>query len=68
MGLDSGDGEHYYTLPDHQKLSAADVELTTNVGVLGRWVFRVDGDTVVPGGKHPGGSSVELIRKRSCQV
>ncbi|KAI0242219.1 Sushi, nidogen and EGF-like domain-containing protein 1 [Lamellibrachia satsuma] len=55
MGLDSGDGEHYYTLPDHQKLSAADVELTTNVGVLGRWVFRVDGDTVVPGGKHPGG-------------
>ncbi|KAI0216033.1 hypothetical protein LSAT2_031897 [Lamellibrachia satsuma] len=38
-----------YHLPDSRKPSAVDVELTTNVGVLGRWIFRVDGNTVVPG-------------------
>ncbi|KAI0242220.1 hypothetical protein LSAT2_014371, partial [Lamellibrachia satsuma] len=49
MGFDSGDGVHHYVLPGSYKASAKDVELTTNVGVLGRWLFRVDGDTVVAG-------------------
>lgn len=63
MGFDSGDGVHHYVLPGSYKASAKDVELTTNVGVLGRWLFRVDGDTVVAGRIAAGGLFRDIIRK-----
>ena len=59
IGLDSGDGEHYYVLPDHGKPSADRIELTTNVGKLGRWFFRVDGIDVIHGAVHGGGFNVD---------
>lgn len=52
-----------YHLPDSRKPSAVDVELTTNVGVLGRWIFRVDGNTVVPGRIFNQGLSDDLVHK-----
>ncbi|KAI0236701.1 Sushi, nidogen and EGF-like domain-containing protein 1 [Lamellibrachia satsuma] len=39
----------HYDLPDDEKASVSDIELTTNVGKLGRWMFRVDGIPLVPG-------------------
>jgi len=55
MGFDKGDRKNYYVLDYSYTELAAGVDLTTNVGVLGRWLFRVDGDTIVPGGIFPDG-------------
>ena len=57
MGFDKGDMKNYYVLDDSFSELAGDVESTTNVGVLGRWLFRVDGDTMLPGGIFPDGLS-----------
>ena len=57
MGFDKGDRKNYYVLDSSYTELAGGVALTTNVGVLGRWLFRVDGDTIVPGGIFPNGLS-----------
>ena len=53
----------HYNLPDDEKASVSDIELTTNVGKLGRWMFRVDGIPLVHGSIFNQGLSENFIRK-----
>ena len=53
----------HYDLPDDERASVSDIELTTNVGKLGRWMFRVDGIPLVPGSIFNQGLSDNFIRK-----
>jgi len=45
-GFNSGDGVTYYTLPGSMTSSVLGLERSSNVGLNGRWMFRVDGPNV----------------------
>uniref|UniRef100_A0A2K5E2F1 Sushi, nidogen and EGF-like domain-containing protein 1 n=1 Tax=Aotus nancymaae TaxID=37293 RepID=A0A2K5E2F1_AOTNA len=49
-GFNAGDGQRYFSIPGSRTADMADVETTTNVGVPGRWVFRIDDAQVRVGG------------------
>lgn len=52
-GFNAGDGQRYFSIPGSRTANMADVEATTNVGVPGRWAFRIDGAQVHVGGCSP---------------
>ncbi|KAG8508280.1 Sushi, nidogen and EGF-like domain-containing protein 1 [Galemys pyrenaicus] len=41
-GFNAGDGLRYFSIPGSRTADMAEVETTTNVGVPGRWAFRID--------------------------
>lgn len=41
-GFNAGDGQRYFSIPGSRTADMAEVETTTNVGVPGRWAFRID--------------------------
>lgn len=41
-GFNAGDGRRYFSIPGSRTADVAEVETTTNVGVPGRWAFRID--------------------------
>eukprot|EP00062_Callorhinchus_milii_P000365 gi/632935107/ref/XP_007887824.1/ PREDICTED: sushi, nidogen and EGF-like domain-containing protein 1 [Callorhinchus milii] len=41
-GFNAGDGKRYFNIPGSRTDDIVDVEMTTNVGVAGHWVFRID--------------------------
>ena len=41
-GINTGDGVNHVTIPGSQSLSMLDIEETSNVGIPGVWIFRVD--------------------------
>ncbi|XP_058521199.1 sushi, nidogen and EGF-like domain-containing protein 1 [Ochotona princeps] len=49
-GFNAGDGRRYFNIPGSRTADMAEVETTTNVGVPGRWAFRIDGAQVRVGG------------------
>lgn len=49
-GFNAGDGQRYFNIPGSRTADMAEVETTTNVGVPGRWAFRIDGAQVRVGG------------------
>ncbi|XP_037588135.1 sushi, nidogen and EGF-like domain-containing protein 1 isoform X10 [Cebus imitator] len=49
-GFNAGDGQRYFSIPGSRTADMADVETTTNVGVPGRWAFRIDDAQVRVGG------------------
>ncbi|XP_049629341.1 sushi, nidogen and EGF-like domain-containing protein 1 [Suncus etruscus] len=61
-GFNAGDGQRYFSIPGSRTANMADVEATTNVGVPGRWAFRIDGAQVHVGGCSPA-MSVCLAQK-----
>ncbi|XP_067897947.1 sushi, nidogen and EGF-like domain-containing protein 1 isoform X5 [Heterodontus francisci] len=40
-GFNAGDGKRYFNIPGSRTDDIVDVEMTTNVGIPGRWVFRI---------------------------
>uniref|UniRef100_G1MWY9 Uncharacterized protein n=1 Tax=Meleagris gallopavo TaxID=9103 RepID=G1MWY9_MELGA len=48
--FNAGDGKRYFNIPGSRTDDIADVEMTTNVGIPGRWVFRIDDAQVQVGG------------------
>ncbi|XP_012889103.1 PREDICTED: sushi, nidogen and EGF-like domain-containing protein 1 [Dipodomys ordii] len=50
FGFNAGDGQRYFNIPGSRTADMADVESTTNVGVPGRWAFRIDDAQVRVGG------------------
>ncbi|XP_033100056.1 protein mesh-like isoform X2 [Anneissia japonica] len=50
VGFNAGDGRNFYSVPGSRSESIVDIETTTNVGVIGRWVFRIDEENVVEDG------------------
>ena len=54
-GFNAGDGERYFSIPGSRTADIVDVEHTTNVGLQGRWVFRVDDNSITSGGCNTAG-------------
>ncbi|XP_069630740.1 sushi, nidogen and EGF-like domain-containing protein 1 [Haliaeetus albicilla] len=48
-GFNSGDGVHYYNIPGSRTPAVLHVGRGSNVGISGRWIFRVDEFTVTEG-------------------
>ncbi|KAK2513524.1 hypothetical protein Q9966_016098 [Columba livia] len=48
-GFNSGDPAHYAVLPGSRSPRVPNIARGSNVGVPGRWIFRVEGDIVTPG-------------------
>ena len=44
-GINSGDGISHFTIPGSHTSSMLDIEETSNVGIPGVWIFRVDRGT-----------------------
>ncbi|XP_048460745.1 sushi, nidogen and EGF-like domain-containing protein 1 [Rhincodon typus] len=49
-GFNAGDGKRYFNIPGSRTDDIVDVEMTTNVGVPGRWVFQIHDAQVEVGG------------------
>ena len=50
VGFDAGNGIHHTVIPTSYSDAIINVTHTSNVGIPGMWVFRVDGETAVIGG------------------
>ena len=57
VGFNAGDGLRYFSVPGSRQAAIVDVETTTNVGLPGRWMFRIDDVSVEAGGCNTGGSA-----------
>ncbi|KAI0239247.1 hypothetical protein LSAT2_010015 [Lamellibrachia satsuma] len=56
VGFNAGDGLRYFSVPGSRQAAIVDVETTTNVGLPGRWMFRIDDVSVEAGGCNTEGS------------
>ncbi|XP_028650648.1 sushi, nidogen and EGF-like domain-containing protein 1 isoform X1 [Erpetoichthys calabaricus] len=61
-GFNAGDGTRYFNIPGSRTEDIVDVEETTNVGVPGRWVFRIDDAHVQMGGCNDSASVCQNLR------
>lgn len=58
-GFNAGDGRRYFSIPGSRTADMAEVETSTNVGVPGRWAFRIDDAQVRVGGCAHASKSTE---------
>ena len=49
VGFNLGDGVHFFERPERQTDSILQLDDNSNVCVRGKYVFRIDGETVQPG-------------------
>ncbi|KAK2188587.1 hypothetical protein NP493_128g05111 [Ridgeia piscesae] len=56
VGFNAGDGIVYQSVPGSRTAAIVNIETTTNVGLPGRWVFRIDDSTVKFGGCNTAGT------------
>ncbi|XP_069560144.1 sushi, nidogen and EGF-like domain-containing protein 1 isoform X4 [Brachyistius frenatus] len=61
-GFNAGDGKRYFNIPSSRTADVVNVELTTNVGYPGRWVFRIDDANVEVGGCNNSASVCPHLR------
>ena len=47
VGFNAGDGVRFFSVPGSQTPDIINIDTTSNVGVAGVWVFRVDTDEMV---------------------
>ncbi|XP_043532334.1 alpha-tectorin [Chiloscyllium plagiosum] len=47
-GFNGGDNSHFFSLPTSRTSEMMNIEETSNVNFPGRWIFRIDGDTIDP--------------------
>ena len=50
VGFDAGDGIRYFTVPGSRTDEIINVAETSNVGIPGMWIFRIDGQEVEAAG------------------
>ncbi len=50
VGFNAGDGIRFFSHPDSFTTNLINIPTTSNIEVPGVWVFRVDGEEVVPAG------------------
>lgn len=60
-GFNAGDGENYYSIEGAQTAAVVNFTLTSNVGIPGKWVFRVDGKSVEDVKCHHAGKSTYVV-------
>ena len=58
LGFSAGDRIRYTSITDTFSISVSDILFTSNVNQSGVWIFRVDGNSTVPGGKY--GCKIQL--------
>ena len=46
-GINAGDGVNHVTIPGSRTSGILNIEETSNIGVPGVWIFRVDGGTYI---------------------
>ncbi|KAJ8040785.1 Sushi, nidogen and EGF-like domain-containing protein 1 [Holothuria leucospilota] len=46
VGFNAGDGVNYFTLPGSRTNEVLDLQISSNIGIPGRWMFRVDQETI----------------------
>ncbi|XP_062902207.1 sushi, nidogen and EGF-like domain-containing protein 1 isoform X1 [Mobula hypostoma] len=63
-GFNAGDGKRYFNIPGSRTDDIVDVETTTNVGLPGRWVFRIHDAYVEVGGCND--SASVCLNLRPC--
>ncbi|KAI0239248.1 Sushi domain-containing protein 2 [Lamellibrachia satsuma] len=56
VGFNAGDGLRYFSVPGSRQAAIVDVETTTNLGLPGRWMFRIDDVSVKAGGCNTEGT------------
>ncbi|XP_035801720.2 sushi, nidogen and EGF-like domain-containing protein 1 isoform X1 [Amphiprion ocellaris] len=61
-GFNAGDGKRYFNIPGSRTADVVNVEGTTNVGYLGKWVFRIDDAHVEVGGCNNSASVCPHLR------
>ena len=47
VGFNAGDGIHYASVPGSQTRDIINIDTTSNVGIAGVWIFRVDMEEMV---------------------
>ena len=50
VGFDAGDGIRYFAVPGSWTAAIINIASTSNVGIPGMWIFRIDGQEVVAAG------------------
>ncbi|XP_078604865.1 sushi domain-containing protein 2-like [Branchiostoma floridae x Branchiostoma japonicum] len=56
VGFNAGNGVQYFSVPASRTDDIVDIETTSNVGIPGRWVFRIDSAVIQDGGCHADGA------------
>ena len=51
MGFDAGDGVNYYSVPGSQTSAMLDIETTSNINVIGKYMFSVSAVNITAPGK-----------------
>ena len=68
VGFNAGDGLRYFSVPGSREAAIADVETTSNVGLPGRWMFRIDDVAVKAGGCNTEGSRLAASSSTNTSV
>lgn len=63
VGFNAGDGIRYFNVPGSQTRDILNIDTTSNVGVAGLWVFRVDEEEMIPPPTCTMGNGGLLIKK-----
>lgn len=48
-GFNAGDGERFFSIPGSQTAAIINIASTTNIGIPGVWIFRIDLSTISEG-------------------
>ena len=50
VGFNAGDGVRFFSHPDSMSIRLFNISETSNIGIPGLWLFRVDREDIVSGG------------------
>ena len=64
VGFNAGDGVRFASVPGSQTADIINIDTTSNVGIPGVWIFRVDEEEIAIGGMY----SVEPSGKESMYI
>ena len=61
VGFNAGDGVRFFSINDSQTPAIVNIETTSNVGVPGLWMFRVDQNSIATPSAPPPSSRYYLL-------
>ena len=67
VGFNAGDGVRFAIVPESRSSEIVNIDTTSNVGVPGAWIFRLDGVNVTMGGcivESEGESKLEEVENQ----
>ena len=63
LGFSAGDGIRYTSITDTFSISVDDISFTSNINQSGVWIFRVDGNSTISGGKPQSCTYLQCSKK-----